>query len=116
MGQLVLYNAPNASREGKIVRAGAVPLAIGGTLGLVGLLLISEYPTFCAGVIILIVAAILGIVGAIMMAVVSVAGGVAQAARRPVPPPLQLCPVCGQPLAWIAQYGRWYCSGCAQYR
>lgn len=26
------------------------------------------------------------------------------------------CPVCGQPLSWIAQYGRWYCARCQQYR
>jgi len=26
------------------------------------------------------------------------------------------CPACGQPLAWIAQYARWYCPRCQQYR
>ncbi len=26
------------------------------------------------------------------------------------------CPVCGSPMAWIAQYGRWYCMRCQAYR
>ena len=37
----------------------------------------------------------------------------------PVPPaaPGQpLCPVCGSPLTWVPQYGRWYCSRCLAYR
>jgi len=98
------------------MKAGTVPLAIGGVLGLVGLLLTSEYPTFCAGVIILIVAAIFAIVGGIMKAIVSVTGGVAQVARKPIPPPLQVCGTCAQPLAWIQAYNRWYCSRCGPYR
>lgn len=41
------------------------------------------------------------------------------AAGAPVPqapytqPP---CPVCGSPLSWVPQYGRWYCSRCQAYR
>lgn len=31
----------------------------------------------------------------------------------PVPAP---CPVCGNPMTWYAQYQRWYCHTCAQYR
>lgn len=27
-----------------------------------------------------------------------------------------LCPVCGSPLSWIPQYGRWYCTRCQSYR
>lgn len=26
------------------------------------------------------------------------------------------CPVCGNPLTWIAQYNRWYCARCQAYR
>ena len=26
------------------------------------------------------------------------------------------CPVCGQPLEWIASRNRWYCLGCKEYR
>ncbi len=26
------------------------------------------------------------------------------------------CYVCGSPLTWVAQYGRWYCSRCQTYR
>ncbi len=26
------------------------------------------------------------------------------------------CPVCGTPLTWVAQYGRWYCTRCQAYR
>ena len=37
-----------------------------------------------------------------------------QGAANPVATPL--CNVCGQPLAWIAQNNRWYCSRCGQYR
>lgn len=33
-----------------------------------------------------------------------------------VAPPAAVCSVCGQPLAWIAAYNRWYCSRCGQYR
>jgi hypothetical protein len=26
------------------------------------------------------------------------------------------CPVCGSPLTWVPQYGRWYCGRCQAYR
>ncbi len=26
------------------------------------------------------------------------------------------CYVCGTPLTWVPQYGRWYCSRCQSYR
>ncbi len=26
------------------------------------------------------------------------------------------CPVCGSPLTWVAQYGRWFCTRCQAYR
>src|SRR5438552_6784946 len=26
------------------------------------------------------------------------------------------CPVCGRPMMWVPQYGRWYCPTCGQYR
>ena len=26
------------------------------------------------------------------------------------------CYVCGTPLTWVAQYGRWYCGRCQSYR
>lgn len=41
------------------------------------------------------------------------------AAGQPVPTaPYQqpTCYVCGSPLTWVAQYGRWYCSRCQTYR
>jgi len=43
---------------------------------------------------------------------------VAKALKRP---PLrtmiaQTCPTCGQPLAFIRRYGRWYCYNCEKYR
>lgn len=35
------------------------------------------------------------------------------------PPPQvaapQVCPTCGQPLAFIQQYGKWYCYNCKKY-
>ena len=31
-------------------------------------------------------------------------------------PRARFCGVCGQPLAWIPEYRRWYCSKCGQYR
>lgn len=40
----------------------------------------------------------------------------------PVYPPVYLpqstalCPVCGSPLQWVPQYGRWYCPRCGAYR
>lgn len=34
----------------------------------------------------------------------------------PSPPsPPSTCPTCGQPLAFIQQYGRWYCNNCKKY-
>lgn len=40
------------------------------------------------------------------------------AAPGPAPAPAAgpACPTCGSPLTWIAQYGRWYCYRCQQYR
>jgi len=38
--------------------------------------------------------------------------------RAPPPPPVaaaQMCPTCGQPLTFIQQYSRWYCSNCRKY-
>ncbi len=40
-------------------------------------------------------------------------------AGQPVPgAPFQQpsCYVCGSPLTWVPQYGRWYCSRCQSYR
>ena len=39
----------------------------------------------------------------------------------PPPPPQAAptpaaCPVCGSPMMWYPQYGRWYCATCATYR
>jgi len=33
----------------------------------------------------------------------------------PPPPSVPTCPTCGQPLAYIQQYNRWYCSKCKKY-
>lgn len=30
--------------------------------------------------------------------------------------PAAACPVCGSPLQWVAQYQRWFCTRCNQYR
>lgn len=43
------------------------------------------------------------------------------AAGMPVPGPQTqysqpTCFVCGSPLTWVAQYGRWYCTRCQSYR
>jgi hypothetical protein len=38
--------------------------------------------------------------------------------RAPPPPPTaatQLCPTCSQPLTFIQQYNRWYCTNCKKY-
>lgn len=38
--------------------------------------------------------------------------------RAPPPPPVattQICPTCGQPMIYVEQYGRWYCSNCKKY-
>jgi hypothetical protein len=34
----------------------------------------------------------------------------------PPPPVYQYCPACGQPMTFVAQYGRWYCNQCQQYK
>jgi hypothetical protein len=31
-------------------------------------------------------------------------------------PRTAFCNVCGQPLAWVSDYRRWYCSRCGEYR
>jgi len=60
---------------------------------------------------------VLLVTGAIFIVV-----GIVLAATRPrgsVPPSPSWpssCPTCGQPLAWIPQYNRWYCSRCGGYR
>lgn len=41
------------------------------------------------------------------------AGGFPAPQASPGPP---ACPVCSSPLAWIPQYGRWYCYRCQAYR
>jgi len=33
----------------------------------------------------------------------------------PPPPSVPTCPICGQPLTFIQQYNRWYCSKCKKY-
>jgi len=43
------------------------------------------------------------------------------AAGMPVPGPQTqysqpTCYVCGSPLTWVGQYGRWYCTRCQSYR
>jgi hypothetical protein len=38
--------------------------------------------------------------------------------RTPPPPPIagaQMCPTCGRPMAFVQQYGRWYCENCKKY-
>ena len=30
--------------------------------------------------------------------------------------PAAACPACGTPLQWVAQYQRWFCTRCNQYR
>ena len=39
--------------------------------------------------------------------------------RPPPPPPpvgaVQTCPTCGQPLTFVQQYNRWYCTNCKKY-
>ncbi len=32
------------------------------------------------------------------------------------PSPAASCYVCGTPLTWVPQYGRWYCTRCQSYR
>lgn len=34
----------------------------------------------------------------------------------PPTPVYQYCPTCGQPMTFVAQYGRWYCNTCRQYK
>jgi uncharacterized membrane protein len=39
--------------------------------------------------------------------------------RAPPPPPppgaVQMCPTCGQPMTFVQQYNRWYCTNCKKY-
>lgn len=44
--------------------------------------------------------------------------GAPRGRARPDAPvqPTPLCPVCGTPISWVPQYGRWYCSRCQAYR
>ena len=42
--------------------------------------------------------------------------GYPAAYMTPYAVPTAPCPVCGQPLFWFPQAGRWYCYRCQQYR
>lgn len=72
------------------------------------------------GVAVAIIGVVLTLVGAVSRE--EARPGLIGPAAAPWPsPPVQPqagppCPVCGQPLTWIAQYNRWYCGRCAQYR
>jgi hypothetical protein len=34
----------------------------------------------------------------------------------PPPPPVRACPTCGKQLMYVAQYDRWYCNNCKEYK
>ena len=40
----------------------------------------------------------------------------AYAPAYPAAAPAALCPTCGTPLQWVAQYQRWFCTRCNAYR
>ncbi len=87
-------------------------------------------PGFCEAAFSLRSAYDAALVGGIVFAMVGlILAGVGLATTevtqaRPVGPPIPAptafqtppCPVCGQPLSWIAQHNRWYCPRCGQYR
>ncbi|MEK6986808.1 MAG: hypothetical protein AABX97_01780 [Candidatus Thermoplasmatota archaeon] len=102
--------------------AGIVLIVLGVVLMAVGIFF---WPICGLGIVLL-------IVGVILLAVhpsqpMYYAPAPAPYAYAPQPPaaPVQptpgaytppACPVCGSPLTWVAQYGRWYCTRCQAYR
>ncbi|MGQ0796401.1 MAG: hypothetical protein ACT4OI_00840 [Methanobacteriota archaeon] len=88
-------------------------LILVGVILIVGGLLVPFLPFLCGiGVILLIIGIILAIVGQPRPVYYAAPGMYPYAA----PPPAVPCPVCGQPLTWVPQYGRWWCGTCQQYR
>lgn len=45
-----------------------------------------------------------------------VQGGAPAMAAPAAAPAAQNCPTCGQPMTWMAQYNRWYCTKEQQYK
>jgi hypothetical protein len=94
---------------------GVVLIVIGVILIVAGLFL----PFVCGiGIILVIVGVILAVVSQPRPVYYAAPGpypyGTPTAPTAPATTPP--CPVCGQPLMWIAQYGRWWCGYCQQYR
>jgi len=50
-----------------------------------------------------------------IIAVASIGGLIIKKRKKTPPPSVPTCPTCGQPLAYIQQYNRWYCSKCKKY-
>ncbi len=77
-------------------------------------------------VVLLIIASVLGsIIGFVIVLLIYLivrgdhpVGGAMPYGYWPYPAavPQAACPVCGRPMTWYSQYGRWYCPFCAQYR
>lgn len=90
---------------------GTVLIVIGLVLIVAGFVLPSVCGIVCG------IGAILLIIGIILALVGPRPGYYAAPAAYPYAGPLTApCPVCGQPLTWVPQYGRWWCGNCQQYR
>jgi len=93
---------------------GVVLIVVGLVLAALGFL----FPPICAlGILLLIIGTILALVGqprpVYYPAPPAYPYGMPAAPGAPQVPP---CAVCGSPLTWIGQYGRWYCARCQAYR
>jgi len=109
---------------------GIVLLAIGIVIGIAGAVAAYtctaslfgycfQYAYRDIGLLVAGVGGILLVVGLVMIATkAGPSAGFAPPLPAPAygPAPIATCPVCGQPLAWIAANNRWYCSRCGQYR
>lgn len=71
------------------------------------------FPPLCAlGILLLVVGIIIALVGQPRAIYYPAPPGAAPYG----PPGVPACPVCGSPLTWVPQYGRWYCARCQAYR
>ncbi len=112
--------------------AGVTLIIIGGVLMVVGAILPFIFPICGLGVLLLIIGIILVAVSPPHPASYPPAYGYAAPPAYPYPPQppaagmtvpasqaqysQPTCYVCGSPLSWVPQYGRWYCSRCQSYR
>ncbi len=85
-------------------------------LGIVLLVIGLLTSIFCIGIPIAIVGFVILIWGAVKEDRPVVMYAPPYAPAYPGTVPAAVCPVCGAPLQWVAQYQRWFCTRCNAYR